>query len=95
MNAPDGGCLLTASITVFTSRHGRPALHKHAGDAARGKRLERVVNGKKAVSVDWNRNDLGAAILEGIGIGMLFIGGADEPDRHHQIVEQARIGRRP
>ena len=56
-----------------------------------GKRLERVANGKKAVSVDRNRNDLGAAILEGIGIRMLFVGGADEPDRHHQIVEQARI----
>jgi hypothetical protein len=74
-------------------RHRRPALHKHAGDAPRGKRLERAVNGKKAVSVDRNRDDLGAAILEGIGLGMLFVGGATSQTAP-STVEQARW-RRP
>ncbi len=69
------------------ARHRGPALDQHAGDAAAGKGLERVAHAKEAVIVDRNWNDLGAAILERIGIGMLFVGGADEPYRHHEVVE--------
>ena len=40
-------------------------------------------------------HDLGTPVLKRIGIGVLLVGGTDQPDRHHEIVEDLRARRRP
>jgi hypothetical protein len=75
--------------------HRRPALDQKTGDAAIGQSLKRIVHDEETVIVDRDGNNFRAAILQRVGVGVLFVGGADEPDRYHQVIEQLCFGGRP
>ena len=72
----------------------RATFHEKAGDAALGKLIQRFPDGRMPMGIDGDGNDLGAKLLKRFGIGFALVGGADEPDRHHLVLEQPRVGRR-
>ncbi len=54
-------------------RHRRAALDQEARDAAPGELLQGLLDGRKAMGVDADRDDLGAALLQGVGIGFQLL----------------------
>ena len=76
-------------------RHRWSPFNQEARNAAPGKLLESFADQWQAFGVDTDGNDFCATFLQCGFIDVRLVAGADEPDRHHLVLEEACLRRSP
>ena len=76
-------------------RHRRSPFDQEARNTAPGELLDSFADQRQAFGVDANGNDLCTTFLQCGFIDVRLVAGADEPDRHHLVFEEACLRRSP